>query len=213
MFAAQTRWMVVALTLLTVPLLFADEPGEIVWRKVRVDCRRTKTKSSRSINRNKGEAHKDDEEEIEHIKISATLKSSMKETVEGLKLEVHIIAETAAKSSRDRKPVAGPKKLTTGIKLEPYKKVQFIAIETKLSVKEEAVGVLRDGKAKKDTKISGQTYDGYVALLKDANDKLLMVKAENTKVRRTAQELGIVPKEIELSRKGVVEYEDEDEDN
>lgn len=196
--------MTIAVAALGIPIAYSQETEKkaIDWRKVKVDCTRRMTKSKNGRNSRV-------QERREHITITTTIKSSLKQTLTGLQFHVYIIGETAALNRRNRKPVQGEDKLTKNITVEPYKKNVFEAIKSTLVEKTETKWRNNNNRNNNNnnntyTVVSGQTFEGYVGLLKDSSDKLIMVKASNSQIRKIAQEMGIIPKDVEVDRHGMV---------
>ncbi len=199
--------LAVLITVTVMPLAaFAQDEKGIDWRKVTITCRRTRTKSKKRINGNDSR----DEERSQHITIKATVKNGMKVPLQGLQLTVVGINEKASLNRKERIPVQGKEGKAISLSIEPYKKVAVEALKYTVSVRSETVGDVKNNQVNKKTTVKGATYLGYVALLRDQNDELLVVKAENKKIERIARELGIIGKDVKLDRHGVVQPPKED---
>ena len=134
----------------------------------------------------------------------------MKVPLQGLQLTVVGINEKASLNRKERIPVQGKEGKAISLSIEPYKKVAVEALKYTVSVRSETVGDVKNNQVNKKTTVKGATYLGYVALLRDQNDELLVVKAENKKIERIARELGIIGKDVKLDRHGVVQPPKED---
>lgn len=175
----------------------AKEKKAIDWRKVKVDCTR-RMKKSKVRTRNGGENKR------QEVTVTCTIRNGMKEAVSGLTLHMYILNRTVADNRRNRKVVQGEDNETKGIKVEHNEKKVIEGIKCTIVEKLEIEDYWQNGEHQSRARKGGEEYYGYVAILKDSEGKIILVKADTSRTRKAAYELKILPEKLKLDYKGMV---------
>ncbi len=182
---------------------FAAEEETIDWRKLDVNVRRQKTRDKKQL--------ADGIEKIETVELTVTMENDNKIDISDLEVEAIIIGE---KATDDDKHEVIAKKVTKKVVVPARDEVRFSGIVSKISMTNKTVIKVNqkaqnaDDALNRRSVIQGMEYHNWVVLVRDSEGKLLVVKTENIRGKRTAVKLGIFPEDLETDRHGRVEYDD-----